>query len=239
MIVTVAFDADETLVDTPAAVTAALTVMVGDLGVPQVTVETFRADARDCWAEMPERSAREIREVATLRTLERYGLAHELDRMMEMFFEVRFANSRPFEHVLPTLATLQTGYRLGYATNANSEARRCGLAGQFAFEIYALRGGVPKKPAAGFYAAVAEAAGAEPAQVVYVGDTYEHDVAGPARFGMRTVWLNQHGVEAPGDIRPDAMISCISQLPQALARIGCGPAGQVAQLDAGPGRPGY
>jgi putative hydrolase of the HAD superfamily len=190
--------------------------MVGDLGVPQVTVETFRADARDCWAEMPERSAREIREVATLRTLERYGLAHELDRMMEMFFEVRFANSRPYDGVIDKLEKLRPEYQLGYATNANSEAHLCGLKDQFAFEIYALRTGIPKKPAVAFYAAVAEIAGNSPEEIVYVGDSYEHDIVGPAAYGMRTVWLNKKGQPVPGQTQPDAVIDSLMDLPRIL-----------------------
>jgi putative hydrolase of the HAD superfamily len=236
MIATVAFDADETLVDTPAAVTAALTVIVSHLAVPGLTVEAFRADGRDCWAEMAERPAREIRTAATRRTLERFGVAHELNRMIDIFFEVRFANSRPYDGVVETLEKLRPDYQLGYATNANSEARLCGLKDQFAFELYALRHeparwsqdikhgrgaagatGVPKKPAVEFYAAVAEAAGNRPEEIVYVGDTYEHDIVGPAAYGMRTVWLNKKGLPVPGQTQPDAVIENLMDLPRILA----------------------
>ncbi|GIH11652.1 haloacid dehalogenase [Rhizocola hellebori] len=217
MIATVAFDADETLVDTPAAVTAGLTALVGELAVPDLTVEAFRTDANDCWAEIPEKSAREIRTVATLRTLKRFGLGHELERMIEIFFEVRFANSRPYAGVVETLEKLRPEYQLGYATNANSEAHRCGLKDQFAFEIYALRTGIPKKPAVAFYAAVAEAAGDRPEEIVYVGDSYEHDIVGPAAYGMRTVWLNKKGLPVPGETQPDAVIDNLMELPRILA----------------------
>ncbi len=217
MIATVAFDADETLVDTRAAVTAGLTVLAAELAVAAVTVAEFEADARDCWAEMAERPAKEIRTAATSRTLERFGLGHEVDRMIELFFEVRFANSRPFDGVVETLEKLRPEYKLGYATNANSEAHRCGLKDQFAFEIYALRTGVPKKPAVAFYEAVAAAAGNRPEEIVYVGDSYEHDVVGPAAYGMRTVWLNKKGLAVPGKTQPDAVIDNLMDLPRILA----------------------
>jgi putative hydrolase of the HAD superfamily len=216
MIATVAFDADETLVDTPTAVRAGIMMMVSDLGVPEVTVEAFQADARDCWAEMSERSAREIRTLATLRTLERFGMGHEIDRMIELFFQARFANSRPYDGVVETLEKLRPEYKLGYATNANSDAHLCGLKDQFAFEIYALRTGVPKKPDVGFYAAVAEAAGNRPGEIVYVGDTYAHDIVGPAAYGMRTVWLNRKGLPVPGQTQPDAVIDNLMELPRIL-----------------------
>ena len=170
-----------------------------ELATSELTVEEFRPTPAIAGRRWPEKPAREIRTAATLRTLERFGLAHELDRMVELFFEVRFANSRPFAGVVETLEKLRPEYQLGYATNANSEAHLCGLKGQFAFEIYALRDtGIPKKPAVEFYAAVAEAAGNRPEEIVYVGDTYEHDIVGPAAYGMRTVWLNKEGLPVPG-----------------------------------------
>lgn len=220
MIKTVAFDADETLVDTPAAVTAALTAIVAELRVPGLTVDLFRDDAALFWKQIPEQPAHEIRAAATKHTLDRFGMADELDRVIEIFFEVRFANSRPYPDVLAALSQLRPAYQLGYATNANSEAKLCGLAGQFAFEIYALRTGVPKKPHVGFYEAVALAAEASPEQIIYVGDSYEHDIVGPADFGMRTVWLNKAGAPIPGPTKPDAVISAMSELPEAISRLG-------------------
>ncbi len=217
MIATVAFDADETLIDTRAAVIAAHAVLVDELAVPGLTTAEFWADGIAAWADLPEKPAYEIRTEATRRTLMRFGLAGELERAVERFFEVRFANSRPFEGVIETLEKLRPEYQLGYATNANSEAHRCGLKDQFAFEIYALRTGVPKKPAVQFYEAVATAAGHRPEEIVYVGDSYEHDIAGPAAYGMRTVWLNRKGAPVPGQTQPDAVIDNLMDLPRILA----------------------
>ncbi len=38
-----------------------------------------------------------------------------------------------------------------------------------------------------------------PAEIVYVGDSYDSDVAGAKNAGWQTVWLNPSGAEAAGD----------------------------------------
>jgi HAD superfamily hydrolase (TIGR01549 family) len=159
----------------------------------------------------------EIRTAALKRTLTRAGREAELDRVVERFFEIRFANSHPYPGVPELLAKLRTEYKIGYATNGNSQAARCGLGGMFDFELYALRTGVPKKPHPEFYRATAEAAQVPVEEMVYVGDDYEHDVVGPAAYGMRTVWLNRSGKPVLGEVTPDAVIENLDDLPRILA----------------------
>jgi putative hydrolase of the HAD superfamily len=131
------------------------------------------------------------------------------------------------------LAELRRSYVVGFASNGNSHADRVGLAGQFAFEIYAHRGGVPKKPAPGFFQAVVEAAGCPPRSIVHIGDSWDHDVAGAAPAGLRTIWLNRSGAPRPTgpDDLPDAEIASLAELPAVLA-------GMTATGDdrRGPGR---
>jgi FMN hydrolase / 5-amino-6-(5-phospho-D-ribitylamino)uracil phosphatase len=217
VITTVAFDADDTLVDTRNAVTVAFAALLAHLNEPQLTVDLFHADSREHWAAMPERPATEIRTAATRYTLARVGRDAETDAMVELFFEIRFANSRPYPGTVEVLEKLRADYRLGYATNGNSRSERCGLGGRFDFELYALVDGVPKKPAVRFYEEMARLAGVRPYEIIYVGDNYEHDVVGPASFGMRTVWLNRAGAPVPGPVRPDAVIENLSELTRILA----------------------
>lgn len=215
MITTVAFDADHTLVDLSPAVRAGLAAVAAETGVDAAVL---KADADAHWAATPHLPAREIRIASLRQSLTRVGREASLDEMVDLFFRIRYSLSRPFPGTLETLAKLRTDYALGYATNANSRAELCGLGGEFAFEIYALQGGVPKKPAAGFFHAVLAAAAARPEQVVYVGDTYAHDVVGAAAVGLRTVWLNRSGGPVPGDVVPDAEIADLAELPALLAR---------------------
>jgi putative hydrolase of the HAD superfamily len=217
VLTTVAFDADNTLVDTWDAVQVAVRVVVADLAEPALTAEVFHADAERVWALQPERPVWEQRRAALEFTLARVGREAELERVAELFFATRFAHSRPFPGVPELLAKLRTDYKIGYATNGNSQAARCGLAGLFDFELYAMRGGVPKKPDPAFYQAVADLARAAPATITYVGDDYVHDVVGPASFGMKSVWLNRSGGPVPGEVRPDAVIENLDDLPRILA----------------------
>jgi len=214
VLTTVAFDADHTLIDLRPAVLAGLAAVSAETGVP---VEVLRADASAHWAATPDLPAREIRIASMRESLARYGEEAALGRMVELFFEVRYAQSKPFPGVVEMLAKLRSDFRLGYATNANSRADLCGLGGQFSFEIYALQNGVPKKPAAGFFHAVLASAGARPEEVVYVGDTYAHDVVGAAGAGLRTVWLNPAGDPVPGSVVPDAVVPSLDELPALLA----------------------
>jgi putative hydrolase of the HAD superfamily len=55
--------------------------------------------------------------------------------------------------------------------------------------------------------------------MVHVGDHHEHDVAGAARVGIHTVWVNYRGAPYPGEERPSEEIRSIAELPAALARI--------------------
>jgi len=213
----VAFDADDTLVDTKNAVTAGLVAVMAHLDEPQLSVELFREDAREHWHRMREHPAFEIRTAATRCTLARVGREAETEAVVELFFDVRFANSRPFQGVVEVLEKLRGDYRVGYATNGNSRSERCGLAGMFDFELYAIVDGVPKKPGEFFYRRMNELAGVPAEEIVYIGDNYEHDVVGPKSAGMRAVWLNRSGASVPGEVQPDAVIENLMDLPRILA----------------------
>ncbi|MEV4417881.1 HAD family hydrolase [Catellatospora sp. NPDC049609] len=223
MIKAVAFDADETLLDLSPAIDAALEAVRAEVlaldPAAALTRDHLREDWNTVFAEDPEAPVPHIRREALRRSLARFDLEHHLDRQVEAFFAVRYRETKPFPDALATLAELRRSYLLGYATNGNSVADRCGLGGEFSFELYAHRDGLPKKPAPRFFAAVLSAAGADPHQVVYVGDNYHHDVVAPAAAGMRTVWVNRNGRACPGEVVPDLVIERLAELPEALRRL--------------------
>ncbi|BCL14323.1 HAD family hydrolase [Micromonospora sagamiensis] len=218
MIRAVVFDADETLLDLRPAVTGGLLAVLEEMrrltpaagGVSLADLESdwgavFRAQAAD--------PVQEIRRVALARSLGRAGLAEHLESFATLFYTRRFALTRPYPDVLPALAELRPRFTLGYATNGNSRAGQCGLAGEFAFERYAHENGLPKKPAPEFFAEVAAAAGSHPTEVLYVGDSLALDVVAPQAVGMRAVWLNRAGTPRPDGVRPDAEITTLADLP--------------------------
>ncbi|MCG5448320.1 MULTISPECIES: HAD family hydrolase [Micromonospora] len=225
MLTTVVFDADETLLDLRPAVTGGLVAVLDEMrrrtsAAAGVTLAELESDWGAVFGELSAAPVAEIRRAALARSLARAELVNHLDEIADLFFGRRFALTRPFPDVPPALATLRGRYTLGFATNGNSRAERCGLAGEFAFELYAHENGLPKKPAPEFYAAVVAAAGAPADQIVYVGDSWEHDVLAPRRAGLRSVWLNRLRLPRPLGCQPDAEVSSMAELPAALANLG-------------------
>ncbi len=75
------------------------------------------------------------------------------------------------------------------------------------------------------YAAVLEQLGVAPAEAVHVGDHWRWDVQGAQAAGLRAVWYHPPGPPArpgdppPADLRPDATITHMGDLPAAIARL--------------------
>ena len=220
----VVFDADETLVDLRPAVTGALVAVLDEMrrrtpAAAGVVLADLEGDWGAVFGALSAAPVQEIRRAALTRSLARAGLEADLDEFAALFFARRYALSRPFPDVLPALAALRPHHVLGFATNGNSRAERCGLAGQFAFELYAHEGGLPKKPAPEFYAAVASATGLPAARIVHVGDSPEHDVVAAQRAGLRAVWLNRAGLPRPRGLEPDAAVSTLAGLSTVLTTL--------------------
>ena len=58
-----------------------------------------------------------------------------------------------------------------------------------------------------------------PEQTVFVGDRLNDDIGGAQPLGMGTVLTREFRQEEPGEIRPDAVIERLTQLPSALDRL--------------------
>ncbi|MGV9762691.1 HAD family hydrolase [Micromonospora tulbaghiae] len=220
----VVFDADETLVDLRPAVTGALVAVLEEMrrrtpAAAGVVLADLEGDWGAVFGALSAAPVQEIRRAALARSLARAGLEADLDEFAALFFARRYALSRPFPDVLPALAALRPHHVLGFATNGNSRAERCGLAGQFAFEVYAHEGGLPKKPAPEFFAAVVAATRLPAARIVHVGDSPEHDVVAAQRAGLRAVWLNRAGLPRPRGLEPDAEVSTLAGLSTVLTTL--------------------
>jgi len=59
------------------------------------------------------------------------------------------------------------------------------------------------KPDAAIFRHALERLGVLPEEAVMIGDSWENDVVGASRCGIRAVWLNRHGVACP-----DASLAC-------------------------------
>jgi FMN phosphatase YigB (HAD superfamily) len=231
-ITTVVFDADETLIDLSPAVRGGLLAVLNEMrrltpAAAELSLADLESDWHPAFAAMRAAPVTEIRRAALAQSLSRVGLESELDRIATLFFARRFALTRPYAEVRPVLAALRERFVVGFATNGNSRAGLCGLAGEFAFEVYAHANGLPKKPAIEFFQAVVRAAdrlrgggeGCPAESIAHVGDSLAHDVVAAQAAGLRAVWLNRAGARRPPDAHPDAEIRSLAELPAALAMI--------------------
>ena len=138
------------------------------------------------------------------------GAADAAERFMEAFRAV------PFPEVAAVLAGLRERYRLALVTNsprAHLALENMGLTDLFD-EVIEIPPDLRKPRPEGFWHA-AEALGVEPAELVYVGDSYRCDVQGGLAAGVRPVWLDRHenGLPVPdGAVR----ITSLDALPDAL-----------------------
>jgi HAD superfamily hydrolase (TIGR01662 family) len=70
-----------------------------------------------------------------------------------------------------------------------------------------------RKPHPAMYERALALAGVDPAEAFMVGDNFDADVRGAKRLGLRAIWRRLDGVEPPADVRPDAVVRTLHELP--------------------------
>jgi len=151
-------------------------------------------------------------------------LAAEEARRRAAGWTYRFEPADFYPDALPCLAALKAaGYRIGLAANQPHEAEAALAAAGVAADFIAAsaRWGV-EKPDPAFFAKLAEAAGARPAQIAYVGDRLDNDVLPAKAAGMLAVFLRRgpwglaHAAW-PEAARADVTLTTLTDLPGALS----------------------
>ena len=90
------------------------------------------------------------------------------------------------------LARIAARVPIAALTNGNADLGRIGLQQHFVFQLGAGEHGKAKPSACIFHAACDRLA-CERGEVLHVGDHIEADVAGAARAGLRSCWINRDG----------------------------------------------
>ena len=131
----------------------------------------------------------------------------------------------PFDYVLPLLEGLKrAGLLVGLITNGRhdlqySKLEHTGMA--YIFDEVVISGDVGvEKPDREIFEIACEKLGVAPDEVVYVGDNRRNDVDGAKGAGMKAVWLKSTNPGQMGRTEPDAAITDLRELPEALKELG-------------------
>lgn len=157
-----------------------------------------------------------LRQQALRRAAEQVGETSFCERTAFAVFHRARNEVRLFPDVLTTLQHLQTRYPLAALSNGNADLGLIGIDHLFRLTLNPAVTGVAK-PDRAMYLALCERLGLSPAEVVHVGDDPELDVAGAARAGLRTVWVNRACQRWPGGAAADAEVRSLSELMVVLA----------------------
>ncbi len=222
----VCLDIDDTLVDYGASMRAGLREMLGaDDSWPAWCATTERHYCRFTAGEIDYDTMRRQR------TKDFFAARGEFLDDVEVWTreEQRMAAMRRawrlFDDALPCLRRLRAcGLSLAAVTNAASchqraKLRALGLDAVFDTVVISAEVGVAK-PDPGIFHTACAALGVGPEGTVHVGDRLDLDAKGALAAGLHPVWLDRSqraGVTGEGGI---TVISRLSELPGAVARIG-------------------
>lgn len=141
------------------------------------------------------------------------------------YHDTKFRELAPFDDVYPLFSDLRRiGVRLGIVTHGWTVKQaeklvRLGLVPYLDPRAVFISDQIGiSKPNPKLYATAVRDLGLEPQEVMYVGDSPEHDIAPPKSIGMVTVWARRgarHTLEKSG-IVPDHVISNFEELRRIL-----------------------
>ncbi|MGB5581512.1 MAG: HAD family hydrolase [Woeseia sp.] len=134
-----------------------------------------------------------------------------VDAAFAVFDEQR-NNVELFPDAEAGLTRLRKHYRLVALTNGNASLEKIGIRHLFDDVVTAVDAGAAK-PAPQIFSLACARAGADPHEVLHVGDHPELDVDGARAAGMRTAWINRKGESWPAVLpNPDATVTDLLKL---------------------------
>lgn len=147
----------------------------------------------------------------------------EAERLHQAYGRIYAEQWRAFDETAEVLLNLkQAGYRLAVITNGDGEAQRGKLKAtnlEHWFESIVVSGDVKvRKPDAAIFRLSEQALGLKPAELAYIGDRPDADVAGALAAGWLPIWLDRKGM--PGASPTDDRVLIVTRLTQIQAKLG-------------------
>lgn len=225
---TILFDLDDTLFDFSACWeagmqrTIATHPLTADLDGKKL-LETLRRHGDDLWVDVLAKrydftQYRQLRLQRSMADFDRQIEVEQIDEFQSAYAKACLDAVTPDTTVQETIAKLAHHHTLGIVTNgpvdmAFIKLERLGLSEYFPKDrvfISELLG--YHKPDPRIYATAVEQLGVVPEQVLFVGDTWEADVAGAIDAGFSAVWINPQGKKPKSKHMPLAIIERVDQL---------------------------
>jgi len=164
----------------------------------------------------------EYRRAAWKASLDKLNLGKQLGvaEATAGFVEERRKHHAIFPDVVSCLERLKNSYRLAMLTNGAVDLQRekiagCGLAPYF--EVITISGEIGiGKPDRQVFDLTLERLGLGVDEVIMIGNSLSSDVAGANGVGIRSIWLNRHGMDNDTGIVPDVEIKDLDGLETVL-----------------------
>jgi putative hydrolase of the HAD superfamily len=230
------FDLDDTLMDSHACWSAAVTATCSELAdrypaMPWAAIQTaYMQRAPQLWAAMEADAPRGFEEAPTtalrLEVWQRVlsecavpALRHA-GSVVESYERHRRQCYTRYPDVLATLQQLRESALLGVITNGPSHGQMeklevLELAPHFSVIVASGEVGIAK-PDPRIFRCALERMGADASTAWHVGDSLAKDVLGARAAGLGAVWLNRRGLTSDEAIQPDYEIASLAALPAIL-----------------------
>ncbi|GED59666.1 HAD family hydrolase [Brevibacillus formosus] len=225
---TILFDLDDTLFDFSACwekgmqQTISTHALTAELDQEKF-LEALRRHGDDLWVDVIAKrydftQYRRLRFQRAMADCNRQIEAGQVDDFQRAYQAACLDAIQPDATVQSTIARLAEEHTLGIVTNgpvdmAFIKLERLGLSAHFPRERVFLSEIIGHhKPDLRIYEHVREKLGVESKQVLFVGDTWEADVAGAMDAGFSAVWINPRGKKPTSKHQPLAVIERLDQL---------------------------
>ena len=226
------FDVDDTLFDRSLAQRKVLEIVVqqfphifGAFGVERVArafTESDRITAEDFEAGAPSEGLRQKRSRLFLQLLDlREDLA---DAITEVYVRDYPTVDASMPGAVPLVKELSRRFIVGVVSNGLPDVQyrkleAMGLGEVFSCIVLSEEIGI-RKPDPGIFHHAAWLLQLQPAECLYVGDSYASDVVGAKASGMLTCWLNRgQSVTLSEHAKADFLVSSLKQLGEILRQL--------------------